>query len=103
MPPDLETLRGAFHAHEYLLTEHASERAAQRGILAAEIEQAIETGEVIEDYPEDKYGPSCLIYGRLSGRRDLHVQVSYPAPYRVITVYEPNPDEWESGRTRISR
>lgn len=30
---------------------------------------AILSGEVIEEYPKDKYGPSCLIYGIGEERR----------------------------------
>jgi len=60
-----------------------------------EIEAAILNGEIIEDYPNDKYGPSCLIMGESASGRILHVQVSYQPAAKVITVYEPSPDEWE--------
>jgi len=53
------------------------------------------SGEVIEGYPKDKYGPSCLIYGVTKEGRILHVQCSID-PVWVITAYDPalNPDEW---------
>ena len=42
-----------------------------------EMEQAVSMrSEVIEDYPEDKYGPSCLILGFTVYGRPLHVQCS---------------------------
>ena len=58
---------------------------------------AMLSGEVIEDYPDDKYGPSCLIYGVNREGRILHVQCSID-PVWVITAYDPtlNPDEWEA-------
>jgi hypothetical protein len=85
------------------LTAHASTRAISRDIDDFEIEEAVVSGMVIEDYPEDKYGPSCLILGYTRSGRLLHVQVTYPPKARVITVYEPSPDEWESdGKTRKS-
>ncbi|MBZ0301585.1 MAG: DUF4258 domain-containing protein [Anaerolineae bacterium] len=103
MPPDLEPLRQHFAEHLYLLTLHASDRAVQRGIRSREIEAAIARGEVIEDYPDDKYGPSCLILGTTEDGRVLHIQVSYPPPVKVITVYEPTPEEWEADwKTRKS-
>jgi hypothetical protein len=41
------------------------------------MEQAVSMrSEVIEDYPEDKYGPSCLILGFTVYGRPLHVQCS---------------------------
>jgi hypothetical protein len=96
MPPDYDALKQAFRQKTYLLTAHASDRAVQRDINAAEIEETVITGEVIEDYPDDKYGPSCLILGSTAAGRTLHVQVSYPPKVFIITLYEPSPDEWET-------
>jgi hypothetical protein len=50
--------------------------------------------EIIEEYPDDKYFPSCLIYGKTWKGRDLHVQISLPPLVVVITTYEPDPEEW---------
>jgi hypothetical protein len=96
MPVDMEILRRHFADKDYLFTAHASDRAAQRLIRSAEIEEVISTGRVIEDYPDDKYGPSCLLLGMTKSGRSLHVQVSYPPNVKIITVYEPSPDEWET-------
>ena len=60
------------------------------------------TSNVIEDYLEDKYGPSCLILGFTSAGRPLHVQCSYPTRplVKIVTVYEPDPDLWIDLKTR---
>lgn len=101
MPPDYDALKAAFRDNAYILTAHASDRAAKRRVRSPEIEQAILSGEVIEDYPDDKYGPSCLILGYTEAKRPLHIQVSYPPKVKVITVYEPSDDDWEADlRTR---
>lgn len=103
MPPDLERLRQLFRQRNYLLTQHASSRAVSRAITCSDIEAAIANGEVIEDYPEDKYGPGCLILGRTEAGRAIHVQVSYDEGIKVITVYEPSPERWENDlKTRKS-
>ncbi len=94
--PNIDDLHESIRAGSYILTAHASDRAVQRDITSAEIEEAILAGEVIEDYPEDKYGPSCLMLGQTKMERSLHVQVSYPPDVKVITVYEPSLDEWEA-------
>lgn len=39
MPPDLAVLRQCLAERTYLLTAHASDRAAQRGIVSREIEE----------------------------------------------------------------
>ena len=96
MPPNLELLRKHFAEQSYLLTAHASSRAIERNIRSSEIEEAISNGEVIEDYPDDKYGPSCLIMGKTTSQRMLHIQTSYPPNVKIITVYEPSSNEWEA-------
>lgn len=94
MPPNLAALREQVRAGTWILSIHASDRAASRAIRSLEIADVLLTGTVIEDYPDDKYGPSCLILGYTAHRRPLHVQVSYPPQVKVITVYEPSPEEW---------
>ena len=44
--------------------------------------------EVIEEYPADKYSPSCLLLGFTAETRPLHIQVSDPSRpiIKVITT-----------------
>ena len=81
---------------EYRFTIHALERCAERNISPGEVTQAIITGVVIEDYPMDKYGRSCLISGFTKEGEIRHVQCSVD-PVWIITVYDPpiNPEAWD--------
>ena len=72
----------------------------KRSIERAEIEEAVLSGEIIEEYPDDKYSPSCLIYGRSKAGRHLHVQLSPSPAVVVITAYEPDETEWVEYRKR---
>jgi len=56
------------------------------------VRYVILSGEMIEEYPEDKYGPSCLIYGVSREGRILHVQCSIE-PVWIITAYDPTLEE----------
>ena len=85
---------------EFFFTEHAVRQMAKRDIMDDEAREAILNGEIIEEYPEDKYGPSCLIYGNTPQGRPLHVQCSLLPRVRVITVYQPDPNEWNENRQR---
>ncbi len=80
----------------YEYSHHAVDQSTIRLISTKEIREAIEHGKIIEDYPNDKYGPSCLIYGKTALERPIHVQCSYPSRplVKIITVYEPNPAIW---------
>jgi hypothetical protein len=80
----------------YRITVHAFARLIERNISLDEIEEAILFGEFIENYPKDKYGPSCFIWGKIQEGRILHVQCSME-PVWIITAYDPtlSLDEWE--------
>jgi hypothetical protein len=60
--------------------------------------------EVIEQYPDDKFGPSCLILGYTKAGRPLHVQCSYPSRplLKIITIHQPDPTLWIDYRVRQS-
>jgi hypothetical protein len=75
-------------------------RMIKRSINRSEIEDAVMAGEIIEEYPNDIYSPSCLIYGRTRDGRDLHVQLSLPPSVVIITAYEPDESEWIDRRVR---
>jgi uncharacterized protein DUF4258 len=52
-------------------------------------------GEIIEDYPEDVRGHSCLLLGAGDSGRKVHV-VCAPKPdyLAIITAYLPEASEW---------
>ena len=86
----------------YELSQHATDQGIGRHITIEEVRQAIASGEIIEDYPDDKYGPSCLVLGFTRFGRPLHVQCSYPSRplVKLITMYEPDPELWIDLRVR---
>ena len=46
------------------MTDHADEELANDEILDENLFHSVLHGEVIEDYPDDKPFPSCLVYGK---------------------------------------
>ncbi len=66
-------------------------------ISTAEIRQVIEHGEIIEDYPEDVRGHSCLMLGRGVVNRPIHIVCAHKEDYlAIITAYIPGENEWVS-------
>jgi hypothetical protein len=99
----LSQIRDKFLRRQYEFSKHAVDQTLARSILPAEVEQAISNrSEMIEDYPQDKYGPSCLILGFTDAGRPLHIQSSYPNRplVKIITLYEPDPEMWTNHRVR---
>ena len=91
----IERIKKQVKTGDYRFTIHGFERCVERQISPKKVKYAILSGEVIEKYPKDKYGPSCLIYGIGVERKILHVQCSIN-PVWIITAYDPtlNPEKW---------
>jgi len=90
---------------QFEFSQHATDQSIIRHISVQEIYDAIADSEIIEDYPNDKYGPSCLLLGFTKTRRPLHIQCSYPSRtlIKIITLYEPQPSRWIDFRIRRKR
>jgi hypothetical protein len=97
---DIRLIQEKVQKGEYYWRQHAVERSVEREVTEEEIAEVILHGEIIEEYPEDKYGPSCLIFGRTGRERPIHVQCSLPPSVSIITLYEPDPAEWIDFRKR---
>lgn len=79
-----------------IITQHGRKRFVERNIFISDIRSVIETGEIIEDYPDDYPFPSCLIVGTSKGRK-LHLVASIGGGMiYIITTYAPNPDKWDA-------
>jgi hypothetical protein len=98
----IDEIRQRVARGEFEFTQHAVDQSIVRRITVGELREAIANGEVIEDYPDDKYRPSFLIFGRTAAGRPLHVQCSYPARpiVKIITLYEPDPTLWTDFKVR---
>lgn len=67
-----------FANDEFEFSRHAVDRTILRMIIVQEIREAIQAAEFLEDYPNDKYGPTCLLLGFTQTGRPLHIQCSHP-------------------------
>ena len=66
-----------------------------RLITTTDIRSVIFHGDVIEDYPEDQRGHSCLLLGFDAADRAIHVVCSPKTEYlAIITAYLPYEDDW---------
>ena len=102
MPSILEQIRQKIATDQFELSRHAVDQSILRKIQIQEIKEAIETGQIIEDYPNDKYGPSCLINGITQTNRPIHIQCTYPSRplIKIITLYQPDPNQWKNNFTQ---
>ncbi len=98
----IEQIREKVVQGQFEFTRHAVDQSILRHISVQELLESIIAGEIIEDYPDDKYGPSCLIFGLTLSGRPLHIQCSYPTRplVKIVTLYEPDPNQWIDFKVR---
>ena len=90
-----------------IYTEHALDEmnAEEEIITPEEVREVIFKGEILEDYPEDVRGHSCLMLGFSHKGRPIHVVCAPKEDYLgIITAYQPTEEKWEKNfRTRKRR
>jgi hypothetical protein len=98
----LNDIQSQIRVGSFEFTRHAFKRAVERNISEQEIRELGMNLELIEDYPEDKYSPSCLLLGFTQSGRAIHIQVSRLAgsEVKIITIYEPDNAVWIDYRRR---
>ena len=93
---DIIELRYYFENDAVLISDHAAMRFRQRGLKVKDIRCAVNNGEIIEQYPDDFPFPSCLILGKTSDGRYIHVVMRDEGDIsRIITAYYPDYDKWD--------
>lgn len=94
---DIEDIKRKVGEGKYAVSFTHTEKLRLRRIKTGDIEQAVKSGNIIENYPNDPRGPSCLVLGRI-GDRALHILFARleAEEILVVTAYEPDPEEWEN-------
>jgi len=91
----LGPIREQVEREAFRVTQHAQQEMTEEEIVLEEVLEAIRSGRIIENYPEHRRGPCCLICGYTRQQRPLHVVATTTRPLLIlITVYEPRPPKW---------
>lgn len=76
-------------------TLHALKEEASDGITAEQLEKALKSKfEVIEEYPDDPRGFSCLVLCSIAGKPVHVVCAPHEDALIIITVYRPDISKW---------
>lgn len=92
----IETVRSAAEQRILFLPHALDEMNAPDELISPEeVRAVIFQGEIIEDYPNDRRGHSCLMLGFGVDLRPVHVVCSPKEAFlTIITVYLPAPHRW---------
>lgn len=96
---DIKQLQRLYNASDSNIkwAKHCLERMLERDISINDVESCLQTGEIIEDYPNDFAHPSCLIWGYTKESKILHIVIgSNNDTIFFITAYYPSTDKFET-------
>ncbi|MBI5379559.1 MAG: DUF4258 domain-containing protein [Nitrospirae bacterium] len=103
----LDDIKESIRVGNTRITDHADDEAQEENLLFDEIVISVQRGDIIEQYPDDKPYPSCLILGKNLKNEPIHSVWAYHAEAKssvLITVYRPDPKRWtEDWKTRRKR
>ena len=98
----LDLIKEKVEAGIFRLSEHADKERENEAIAIRDLRAAILNSDLIEDYPEDKRGHSCLVLGLDSENRPIHsvCGIDKNGVVVIITVYIPTLPKWKNPRER---
>jgi len=96
----IQDIRNATAERKIQWGQHVLERMVARRVSREDVIYVLSNGELIEDYPNDRPFPSCLLMAA-PDQQPLHVVAAFD-PHTttvfVVTVYEPDLDHFEEDR-----
>lgn len=97
---DISFIREKIRSKEYDLSSHVHRERQEEQITIAEIEQALLVGDIIEKYPNDPRGGSCLVAAKVENK-PLHIVCGKrDSRLLIVTVYRPKPPTWKNYKER---
>ena len=99
----LDFIKRCVNEQRIFWTYHVNMRMKGRFIPRQIVLDSVQDYEIIEEYPDDKYLPSCLVFSKYKDKV-FHVLFAVDVEennVRIITAYYPSLDDWnEDYKTR---
>lgn len=93
----IEWVKKSITNEDYFLSRHADVERKNDNLTLTEIETAMINGLILENYPEDKRGESCLVVGFTDLGKPIHVVCGKSDnTLIIITVYIPTPPKFKN-------
>ena len=100
---ELDLLRKLVKEGRWRMTLHALKRCDQRRVSINDVMRLLLDGTLVEDYPDDRPFPSCLLRCELEQGHLYGVCAVGDGLVHVITVHWLDPDKWLDPDTRRDR
>ncbi len=93
----LEWIHECVRSGHYYFSRHGDDERENDNLTIAEVEKAILTGRILEEYEDTGRGDSCLVIGFTDEGKPIHVVCGSRRTWMmIITVYIPKPPKFKS-------
>jgi hypothetical protein len=95
-------IRTEIEKPSYEISLHADDERIAEGLTVSQLEFALSNCKIIEQYPDDPRGKSCLVLGFTPEGTPVHIVCGKnPSQHLIlITVYVPTMPKWMDPYTR---
>jgi hypothetical protein len=70
---DIDWIKNCVWENAYFLSGHTDEERMDDNLTISEIEEALLSGRILESYPDDWRGESCLVVGFTNAGIPVHI------------------------------
>lgn len=99
----LVAIRARVAAQRFRVSQHAAAEMVEDALTLDDVLHVLGNAVLLENYPDHRRGPCCLVGGTTATSRPVHVVCTSANPVLIIiTVYEPTPPKWLSPTQRRS-
>jgi len=85
------------HKDEYYFSKHGDQKRQNENLLIFEIEEALFSGRILENYKNTGRGESCLVAGFTNTGTPIHIVCGKRGGQLIIiTVYIPRPPKFKT-------
>jgi hypothetical protein len=100
---DIVWIQSKVRDGNYYFSRHGDQERQNDNLTVSEVEAALMTGRILEQYEDTGRGESCLVAGFTDSGKPLHIVCGELEDYVVvITVYIPTPPKFKNPYERGS-
>ena len=93
----IEWIKGCAEKGEYYFSRHGDQERLNDNLTINEVEEALFSGRILEQYKDTGRGRSCLVAGFTDKGKPIHVVCGTRGEWlAVITVYIPQPPKFKA-------
>jgi hypothetical protein len=94
---EIEWIMKKVRKNKYYFSKHGDQERQNENLLISEVEEALLSGRILEQYEDTGRGKSCLVAGFTNKGKPVHIVCGGSREEMVIiTVYVPQPPKFKT-------